>query len=217
MSSTKMCAGILGVLCLLTPVITQAADIPLMPYVEAVFPTSEPLSLFCLPDGTGNPPIEAFNALGQTVDGTLTITLYSEIPPWGDPVPNYPREDIWLMDDFGQLAVCPGGSIPDANTDAQGRTSWTLPMELGGHAEPGGDNRLGISISGWDLYSPGLDDFRLNSSDLDGNRVVNLSDVVLFTRGFYGPYDYSCDFRWDGTVNLSDLALLASSLGAACP
>jgi hypothetical protein len=60
-----MCAGILGVLGLLTPVFIQAADIPLTPYVEALFPNSEPLSLFCLPDGTGNPPAEAFNTFGQ--------------------------------------------------------------------------------------------------------------------------------------------------------
>ena len=38
-----------------------------------------------------------------------------------------------------------------------------------------------------------------------------------FTQKYFGQYDYSCDFRFDGAINLSDLALLASSVGAVCP
>lgn len=217
MKYSKIFAVIIGPLVFLTPVFVQAADIPLQPYVEVFFPTSEPISLFCRPDGGGNGFTEANNEIGETVDGTLTIILYSQAPPWGDPVPNFPREDLWLTDDTGQLAICRGGSIPDSNTDANGATSWTLPLKLGGHADPGTGNRLAISVIGWDLNSLVLDDLHLNSADIDGNEVVNLSDIALFTQGYYGAYHYSCDFRWDGVINLSDLALMAASIGAACP
>lgn len=217
MEYSKKIAVILGSLVLLIPVFIQAADIPVPPYVEVFFPTSEPMSLFCLPDGGGKGFTEANNGIGETVDGTMTMVLYSEAPPWGNPVPNFPREDLWLMDELGQLAICNGGSIPDSNTDANGTTTWTLPLKLGGHAEPGTGNRLFIWVIGWELHSPALDGFRLNSADLDGSGVVNLSDIALFTQGYYGAYDYSYDFRWDGVINLSDLALMASSIGAACP
>jgi hypothetical protein len=139
------------------------------------------------------------------------------MPPWGDPVPDFPREDMWLMDEAGDLALCSGGTLPDDDTDDQGRAFWTGTLKMGGSFEPGGGNRLAIFVNGWELNSPGLDELRFNSADFDGNRTVNLTDVVIFTEGYFGPYDYACDFRYDGTVNLSDLALMASAVGAVCP
>ena len=62
-----------------------------------------------------------------------------------------------------------------------------------------------------------LPDLRLNSSDIDGNGTVNLSDVQLFATDFYGSYDYRSDFVWDGVVNLSDIVPLARAMGADCP
>jgi|GEM_PF-1212842 len=194
-----------------------AADIPVVPYVEVSFATPGPLSLFCLPDGSGNPFTEAYNSLGQKVDGTLTLTLYDDFPPRGDPVPDFPREDIWLMDLQGTLVSCPGGLIPAANTDANGMTHWEQPALAGGRVDPGSGNGWTVFVVGWTLDAPGLIEFRANSADLDGNLAVTLTDVWLFTQAFFGPYDYAADFRWDGVVNLSDLALLAGSLEASCP
>ena len=58
---------------------------------------------------------------------------------------------------------------------------------------------------------------RFNSPDINGDLVVNLSDIVYFTQDFYGAYNYRSDFNWDGVINLSDIALMAQGIGAACP
>ncbi len=194
-----------------------SADIPTVPYVEVSFATQGPLSVFSAPDGSGYSFTQACDPTGQFVDGTLSIILYSDSPPWGDPLPFFPREDIFLVDLTGDLVPCTGGTIPDANTDADGVTTWSNPMFAGGSAEPDGVNRLAFWVNGWILESDGLEELRINSADHNGDLLVNLTDVHLFTLDYYGPYSYAGDFRWDGTVNLSDVALLAASLGASCP
>ena len=68
-----------------------------------------------------------------------------------------------------------------------------------------------------DQGDPYLEEFRLNSADIDGNLAVDLTDIREFARDFYGTYAYRSDFVWDGMVNLSDLAALAPVFGAACP
>jgi hypothetical protein len=194
-----------------------AADLPDTPYVEVSFATEGPLSLFCAPNGGGHHFTQAFDQAGNQVDGTLTIILYDDMPPWGEPVANYPNEDIWLMDVQGDLVVCNRGSICDVNTDANGMTYWSNPLQTGGHAEPVGGNQVAIFVSGWVLESPTLSDFRINSADLNGDLWVSLHDIVLFTEIYFGPYAYEGDFHWDGVINLSDLAEFARTYGAECP
>ncbi len=194
-----------------------AADIPVEPYIEASFATDGPLSLFSAPDGGGNPFTQAFGPNGQTVDGTLTIILYDDMPPWGNPVANYPKADIWLEDHHGELVSCQGGTIPDEDTDDVGMTFWTHPLRVGSHAEPVDGNQLAIVVTGWILDSPSLEDFRINSADLNGDLHVNLSDIAMFVGTYFGTYDYASDFHWDGVLNLADIVLLAESLGAECP
>jgi hypothetical protein len=40
---------------------------------------------------------------------------------------------------------------------------------------------------------------------------------VMFTMDYEGGYAWRSDFHWDGTLNLSDVVLLSTSLGAGCP
>jgi len=206
---------VLGIL--VGPTQVGAVDIPTEPYVEATFATEGPLSLFCSPDGAGYPFTQAFNAQGEWVDGTLSIILYSDMPPWGEPVANYPKEDIWLMDNEGDLVPCNGGSIPDQNTDAEGMTMWTNPLRAGGHVEPGDNNQVAFFVIGWILEPPTMLDFRLNSTDLNGDGLVNLVDFASFSEMYFGPYEYACDFHWDGVFNLLDLVEMSSTYGAQCP
>ena len=194
-----------------------AADIPVLPYVEYSIATEGPLSLLCTPDGSGRPMTQVFNSAGQPVDGTITMILYDDTPPWGTPVAFFPKEDIWLTDITGTLALCPAGSIPDENTDINGMTSWTGALLVGGHVEPGEGNQLAIMVNGWIPEGAYLPDFRINSADLNGDLAVNLTDVAHFSMGYFGPYEYMRDLHWDEVVNLSDIAELARAFGAACP
>lgn len=195
----------------------MAADTPVLPYVEYSIATEGPLSLLCTPDGSGRPMTQAFNSVGQPVDGTITMTLYDDTPPWGNPVAFFPNEDIWLSDITGSLALCPAGSIPDENTDINGMTSWTGALFVGGNVEPGDGNQLAIMVNGWIPDGAYLPDFRINSADLNGDLMVNLTDVAHFSMGYFGPYEYTRDLHWDEVVNLSDIAELARARGARCP
>jgi hypothetical protein len=190
-----------------------ATDIPVEPYVDASFATNGPLSLCNSPNGGGKPFTQAFAPNGQMVDGTLTITLYDEIPPFGNPVPNYPKEDIWLEDLFGGIVFPVGGTIPDENTDEFGVTYWTQPLHAGGYAEPVDGNQFVINVSGWILHSPALSDFRANSPDINGDLMVNLVDIARFASAYFArPYDYATDFNFDGLNNLEDIVILAASI-----
>ncbi|MDX2472329.1 MAG: hypothetical protein QNL91_01345 [Candidatus Krumholzibacteria bacterium] len=57
-----------------------------------------------------------------------------------------------------------------------------------------------------------------NSPDINGDGVVNLTDVPLFAGDFHGgAYDFRSDFHYDGIVNLSDVVHMAQGLGSSCP
>lgn len=217
MFAHKRIFSALALLVLLGGLPLLAADIPLVPYVEATIATPGPLSLFVVPDGGGHPLTRAFNPLGQEVDGTITMTLYDQAPPWGVPVPGFPREDIWLADLGGGLVSCQEGMIPDSDTDALGMTSWSAALSAGGSAEPGSGNHFAIIVNGWILAETMLTEIRANSADINGDGNVNLTDVAIFSSGYFGAYTYAHDFKWDGVVNLSDLAMLAAAYGARCP
>ena len=56
-----------------------------------------------------------------------------------------------------------------------------------------------------------------NSPDLNGDRFVNLSDLVEFTEDYYTGYYFRSDFHRDGALILCDVDIMASSLGKGCP
>ena len=61
-----------------------------------------------------------------------------------------------------------------------------------------------------------------NSADITGlggvvDGVVNLSDVSGFAQIYFGTYDFSGDFFFDGLMNLSDVGRLAAGNGSVCP
>lgn len=204
---------IFGLLILTGPVQMAAADIPPFYSVDVSFATGGPLSLCNVPSGEGKPFAETFGPAGQTLDGTLTVTLYSD----GIPIPNLPKEDIWLEGLEGGLVFCEGRTIPDENTDENGVTYWKHPLQAGGHVEPVDGNEVVIIFFGHSIEDPALSEFRTNSPDINGDLVVNLVDISDFALSFFVAYDYASDFHWDGVINLLDLAILAQAMGAVCP
>jgi len=171
------------------------------------------LSLFNLPSGGGN----AFTAAyivggGGQLDATITVTLNDGL---GAPIANYPFQDITLAcdDGLGQAMVpCLGGASADGNTDALGQTTFQNPLAAGGWAVATTD----VMIAGAALTSGGVA-LQMNSADINGSGIVDLSDVAMFSSIFYGAYSYGADFNADGAITLSDVALLASGVGGACP
>lgn len=217
--------GILGILQLaglgaLAFAAAAAAQVTIPDFnVEATTAESGEMSLIVVPDGSGSGFDAAyrFATSSPTADATILMTLYNGDPFWGDLVANFPREDIWLACSNGHFAFCPGGTIADADTDANGQTSWRLPLHAGGWIDPSAGDELWICISGDMLDPHGLGGLRLNSPDLNFDLRVDLADVAAFASDYYGTYRYRSDFVWDGQLNIADVGRMANSIAAQCP
>jgi hypothetical protein len=170
--------------------------------------TGTQVSVYSLPNAAGDPLNDVYVLGGAKVDATITLTLVDSTPT---PIFNYPFEDMWLESDTPAFVFCPGGTTADANTDANGQTTFSGALFAGSW----GAGAV-IVINGDALTQAPLD-FLFNSPDMDGSLVVNLTDVVLFAGVYYGAYEYAADFYWDGVINLSDIVLLAQGQGATCP
>jgi hypothetical protein len=166
--------------------------------------------MYSVPNGSGT-PYDACYASGAVItDDTITLTL---VDANNDPIFAYPFEDLWTVADTGTFVYCPGGTVADQSTDVNGQTTWTGAMFAGGNG-----TGLLVIVNG-DPLDQGALDFLFNSSDINSDLVVNLSDAVAFTQTFQGGagYDPDMDFNNDGTMNLSDVVAMAQAIGAACP
>lgn len=136
----------------------------------------------------------------------------------GLPIPNYPAQDIWLDDAAtGDINLCQGGSAADADTDANGATTISGALAGGGYTQAG----MSVFVSGVALTTTvgGTDpvlSIDVNSPDITGDRIVNLSDVGLFATDLTA-YNFRSDYTHDGNVNLSDVGLFAQWIGEVCP
>jgi len=162
--------------------------------------------LYILPSGAGSTFTDA-RLNGEVVDATLTLTVVNNL---GDPIENYPAEDIWLQPGGDSFSSC-GLVNPDSNTDANGQTQWVQPLL-------GGGNSLGWGVQAVIAGDQVLVAAALQfvSADMNGDLIVNLSDITVFTQGL-AEYDMNADFNADGSVNLSDISLMTQAIGNACP
>jgi len=128
----------------------------------------------------------------------------------GDPVANFPSEDMWLASENGTMVPCTAGSAADQSTDADGFTEWVDPLRAGGFDA----GLCAVVINGNTVDSFAL---AFNSSDITGDGVVNLADVGLFSGILFGAYDFSADYFADGVMNLADVGRMALGVGTACP
>ena len=108
------------------------------------------MSVFTVPDGSGTPLTSALmwdgvpGSAPQVVDATIHMTLLA----FGDPVNNFPAEDMFLFTSLGGLVLCPGGSIADSDTDLNGYTSWSQAIGGGGATDPDAGEVTQIWVGG---------------------------------------------------------------------
>lgn len=131
---------------------------------------------------------------------------------FGAVVANFPAEDMWLESGDGGMVPCTGGTNADQNTDENGFTTWATALNAGGSSE----DLCYVYVNGQALNGVPFA-LAFNSADINGDGVVNLTDVGLFSGAFFGSYDFAADFFADGILNLNDVGRLATGLGAACP
>lgn len=164
--------------------------------------------MFNIPNGGGSAFTGARDA-GGLVDATVTLTLIDGL---GDPIANFPAEDLWLESVDGGMAFCTGGTTADLNTDVAGQTQWVTPLAAGGSSQA----LTAVMVSGAALTSGNLP-ISHNSADISGDGIVNLTDVPLFVNDFYGSYNFRSDFSYDTVINLSDVVKMGTAIGASCP
>jgi len=181
---------------------------------SAVMASPTPVSVFTRPDGNGQPLNACYSYGGGISDATITLVVRDF---YGTPIPFFPAEDAWLGTSSGGLVTCLGGSIADGDTDLNGETTFTNPVFGGAASDYTGGETTVVYVDGMPLPQPGFTDMGFNSADIDGDLLVNLTDVVFFAGVYHGAYEYYADFCWDGLINLTDIVLLAQAMTAECP
>lgn len=198
----------------------SAASMPAVDHssVSIAGGAAPPLSLPIVPGRGGRALSEAFEYGGTPYDGTIQISLYErpstelvDFPANAlSIVTGYPDANPNLPPAFTGQPVYSQALIADADTDANGLTTLSrCPIASGDSDWPA--EKAYVSAGTTVLWRHPLDLY-FNSPDLDADLVVDLIDLASFTRIYHGPYDYSIDYVWNGTMNLSDLAVLKQSM-----
>lgn len=181
------------------------------------------VSVMIVPDGSGFPLSNCFERGGtQLTSGKITVTL---VDSGGNVVPAYPPNWITLEEMTSPLVWCrnvanpPTANCPnyaDLPTDAAGQTTFTLSYYGGSQVQSPTNVWVFVPTSGW-FSIPITGNVSFNSPDINGDLLVNLTDIAIFAMDFFGPYNYRSDFNYDQLVAIVDLAMFAPHLNKACP
>jgi hypothetical protein len=191
------------------------ADVGLGYYCNPEPTTTEPVSLCCLPDGSGDRLDDCQLFGGSRIDATLRVTMVNEN---GTPVA-FAAERLALAPDAYGAPTGPTYCLPlhpETDCDPTGRTAFSGAAAAGGHHRATVGEHVAVLVDGGLVYDPPQLQISYNSPDIDGDLRVDLTDVILFGQDYFGAYDYRSDFHWDGQINLSDLVLLSGGLGVRC-
>lgn len=190
-----------------------------VPWVGWITPANlDEASLLVMPDGSGYSLHYAQYFGGDYADASIEVGL---IDNNGNPIANFPWEDIWLDPETVTAIFCYPNLYPgfpaDRNTDANGVTSFEIAFQGGGWTE----GPIWVYLNGSRAMYPDLTEhppvpLRYNSPDINGDGVVNLTDVAIFAGDYFGVYHYRSDFWWDGVLNLSDWAKFSEGYGTYC-
>jgi len=183
---------------------------------------SEPVCIMMVPDGSGMTFQEARTIEGEVVDATITVQiyLYDEYGPVG-PLSGFSADDIGLHASEGMAHGCGQGWVTtaDQNADSEGWMLFSLAPRAGGWSHEDTEMYIGVDPA---MVFGSTDFFTLpiyfNSPDINGDRSVNLSDIVMFAEDLVAASaPFRSDLVWDGVINLSDIAVFSQHIGAVCP
>jgi hypothetical protein len=162
------------------------------------------------PEGDG-PPLGAMFPLSSNATITVTVRGFN-----GEPIPNVPASDFWLIGAFGGLSLCGGHTAINATgpTDANGVTTIASAMSGGGC-----DIGLYVVVQGVVLADPEgcaapiLVDIPTRSPDVDGDGQVVALDFNHFGNAWVplgGIFNPCVDFNCDGEINIVDFSVFGT-------
>lgn len=158
---------------------------------------------------------------------------YDYIEVWatdwmGNGIPGVPPTDYWMeaCDALQILSICwfvTADSVTSSLPGFVGRTTISGRIRGGGCVLSGG---ISIFIQGQqvfedDCWTPICLDVQVVSPDIDGDQVVDLSDLGIFGLSYNkseGEADYNdcCDFNDNGVCDLSDFAFFGRHYQHVC-
>jgi hypothetical protein len=138
----------------------------------------------------------------------------------GNPVPDVPPSDFWVIDcdPIRDLCLCGGSASSNADslTNANGYTTMCNTTIQGGGCVSG----LSVVVQGFVILDapacvdPTCLDVEVRSPDINGDCLVNIVDLSLFASGFPPQLYQECsDMNCDGIVNIQDLSAFAFHFG----
>ncbi len=182
----------------------------------------QPVSMLLVPNGTGTPLSLCYDATGASVSAWISVTLRDAA---GAPAVSIPATDVQLEAIGSLLAWCSptwypppvhAPNLADGPSNAAGQTGFSLAYHGGGWIQAPTFVWVLEASGAWNPIPMPLNLY-FNSVDLNGDLIVNLSDVALFASDFFTTPQYRSDFNNDGVINLTDLTILAPHIGASCP
>jgi len=177
--------------------------------LETVLGASPQVALFVCPEGD----TESFIEQGWWIR--------IEIVNGFGPVPGIDATSFWLVevcDPARDASLCGGrtSSNADSATNANGMTTMSLTTLSGGGCADG----MAVAVDGivlLDTLSCSVYQclpIHVRSPDIDGNLIVNLVDLSIFSASYPPqPYSSCCDFDIDGVISLEDLSKFAAHFG----
>lgn len=174
--------------------------------------------LFVCPLGDTNNWIDQGGLAGSGIGFFMSVTVIDNL---GNPIPNIPGPDFWVVDcNTNTLNLCAGAASTgaDAATDATGSTTIG---QLGTTTAGGCTDGLRVVVQGNILQETPPNCTQdicklvlVRSPDIDGDLEVTLADLSAFAMAFPPqPPDTCSDFDCNGVVDLADLSRFAFHFG----
>jgi hypothetical protein len=128
-------------------------------------------------------------------------------------MPGIIPSDIWLIGSNNAVVLCGGSGAIDADSATSafppvGHTTISGALKAGGC-----DTGLCVVVQGEVIgCPPTVLPYSVRSPDFNGDGLVDIIDLALFSPVYLGtqPYSPCMDLDWDGIVGLIDLALFGT-------
>ena len=185
---------------------------------ESLAGTSCFLRVACCPAGD-------FNLIRNGCGGDTDYIWVEVKDASGTGIADIPRTDFWIQAcEAPLICLCPSAFVADSLTNADGRTTFSGVMAIGGCSLTGG---LYISCQGKTFRDvatcqvPICIDMQIVSPDINGDCAVNSSDLSFFGQSYNRAagdplYNDCCDYTDDDVCNLSDFSFFGEHYLHVC-